>query len=77
MKYIVPKKYNDLKSFFNSEYLKVGKNGRKECGAIWLSQRVFDERKRNESVREIFNYGYDFDRSSQVHNKTPNQKFQS
>ena len=57
--YIVPKKYNDLKSFFNSDYLKVGKNGRKECGAIWLSQRVFDERKRNESVRKIFNYGYD------------------
>ena len=73
--YIVPKKYNDLKSFFNSDYLKTGKNGKKDCGAIWLSQRVFDERKRNESVRKIFNYGYDLTDHHKCITKHPIKSF--
>jgi hypothetical protein len=56
--YIVLKKHDNLNEYINDNKF-MGKHGRKSVGSFWLPQKVFDKRVRTQSVREIFNWGYE------------------
>ena len=59
--YLYSEKYDSIGNFLDQ----TNKN------AIRLSQRVFDQRQKNKSVRELYNYGFDTDVPTKTFVKSP------
>lgn len=72
--YAVVKSHQNLKQFLKEDH-RTGKHGRKQVTSFWVGQRVFEERVRGESVRKIFNYGYDLPHHCKCIVKNPINSF--
>lgn len=72
--YVVIKSHETIGEFLNADH-RIGKHGKRKVTSFWVGQRVFEERVRGESVRKIFNYGYDLPHHCKCIVKNPINSF--
>jgi len=72
--YVVVKSHENIKEFLKQD-IRVGKHKRRQVTSFWLGQRVFQERKRGNKTKEIFNYGYDLPEHCKCIVKSPINDF--